>query len=106
MVGKGYSYSYACRVIDAFWKDKSRGLEILGRIYGNVNKDHAVDLFRFNQKRWNVFKKLVKLCDRLADSGMFDFEFIKKRCLTSVKYYLDYEEGKTWHQVRKAGILS
>lgn len=98
-----YSYRFSCDVIERFFKDHGRGLDILGRIYGDVNKDHAIEIFRKNQHRWNIFKKLAKLCTRLSESGKYDFEFIKQRCLTSARYYSDWEHGKTWTQQQKTG---
>lgn len=104
---KIYSFRYATQVVERFFDDRVRGITILKKIYPNVNLDHAVELFRFNQKRWNIFKKLVKLCDRLADSpNPYDFEFIRARCLTSARYFNDWEEGKTWVQRKKSGLGS
>jgi len=97
---RSYSYPFSCHVVETFFGTHSRGVRILGRIFANVNIDYVVELFQFHQQRWNVFKKLVKLCERLSLNPEFDFAFIKARCLTSVKYFQDWEQGKTWIQSR------
>ena len=95
---RSYSYPFSCHVVETFFAAHSRGTRILGRIFANVNVDYVVELFQFHQQRWNVFKKLVKLCERLSLNPKFDFAFIKARCLTSVKYFHDWERGSTWTQ--------
>jgi hypothetical protein len=98
-----YSYAFSYEVVERYYSYHPRGIRILEQIYPNLKKDDVVRVFMAFQKRWNVFKKMVKLCERLSMNPEYDLEFIKQRCLTSVKYFRDMEEGKTWLQMRKAG---
>ena len=101
---QSYSYAFSCHVVETFFNTHSRGILLLGRIFHNVNEDYIIEIFRTDQHRWNVFKKLTKLCERLSLNPKFDFAFIKTRCLTSVKYFKDWERGETWVQRRSRQI--
>jgi hypothetical protein len=92
---KPYGYQFSRKIVLDFFSARARGILILAQLYPNVNIEHAIALFRYNQRRWNLFKKLTKLCERLSYNKNYDLSFIKQRCLTSVKYYLDWEDGKT-----------
>lgn len=95
-----YSYRFSCRVIDEFWERHTRGLSILEEIYQDVNKDHAIEIFRCDQKKWNIFKKLTKLCERLSYNPKMTLQDIKRLCLTNARHYFLWELGKTWTQTR------
>lgn len=88
-----YSYSYSRHVIHNFLKTSQRGYEIIRKIWPQVDEDGLVYLFRTDQIRWNVAKRVIKLAERLGRSYYFSAKpgLVEQNILTSVKYFQKVE---------------
>lgn len=90
-----YGLEFSKRVLEEFLASKGRGYRVLRRVYPSISRVMAIWLFRYDQERWIIFKKLVKLCDRLSSNPDLSYDFIRMKCLTNVKYFRAY--GKKFH---------
>jgi len=93
MAANLYSYAFSCDVVEKFIGRRGRAWSELTRIYPALESDQIVDIFRKDQHRWYIFKKILKLIGRLQESPRgFSQAFIEQRVLTSVKYFRAYEK--------------
>jgi hypothetical protein len=72
--------------VDFFIKNRGRGAEFVENIWPVLDKKMAIEFFRRDQVRWNIYKKFVKLADRLLKAGLSE-QIVQVNCLTGVEYF-------------------
>ena len=84
-----YSYTFSLGVVEDFWKSAHRGAMFVEKMWPDANFDYAVEMFQHEQSRWYVYKKLVKLADRLLSSSFYasNLTFVKQNLLQQSDYF-------------------
>lgn len=95
-----YSFRFSQQVVLTFLRVHDRGWTILREIWPELTEGMIVKVFQLRQRKWNIFKKLIRLAERLESSKKHDRDFIKKRCLTSVKYFNAYEDKLSTYHIK------
>lgn len=83
---QNYSKRYGWWIVERFIKTRGRGYNLILNIWPRLNANQAVEFFCSDQLKWNIYKKLVKLADRLLEGGLSE-EVVQVNCLTSVEYF-------------------
>lgn len=91
MVRTIYSYRCAKEVFSNLIFIRARGWAVFRKIFKQIDSETVIELFRKNQLRWNVFKKVLKLCDNLSFNEKLNLGDIRLLCLTNIKCFLEEE---------------
>ncbi len=89
-----YSLQYSQNVFDDFIFSKPRGWGLFQNLYGNCGKDEIINMFRSNQKRWNIFKRTVKFLESVSNHPNLNIHEISRLCLTNIKRFSAAEDLK------------
>ena len=89
-----YSLRYSEHVFEDFTKDRARGWQLFRNLYGNCKPVDIIKMFQGDQKRWNVFKKVVKFLESVSNHPNLNIHDIRRLCLTNIKRFTCVEDLK------------
>lgn len=93
-----YSLRYSEHIFTTFINARPRGWVLFRKLFKNMEPTIIIDMFRFEQKRWNIFKKVVKLVEILDNRPGMDLERMRDVTLTYVKQFTREESIKVLYR--------